>query len=212
VTPGLDGAELPTVALSTLDEPLVAASVAAGADLTLFSGDKLLGGPQAGIAVGRTAIIQRLRHDPLMRALRPDKMTLAALEATLRLHRDPAALARRLPVYRMLTATAEQLERRAEKLAESLRAGLPELRIAVAADQSYAGGGTLPAVALPTWVVRVKHPALASEALAAALRRRETPVICRLHDGALVLDVRTLRDEEAEELLAAIVDSIRESS
>lgn len=192
------------------DEPSVRGSVAAGADLTLFSGDKLLGGPQAGIVVGRARPIARLRADPLMRALRPDKLTLAALEATLRLYRDPEALRRRLPAYQMLLTEARALESPARLLATALASTLSEWHIVAEPGESFAGGGALPAVALPTWIVRMRHPRIRSDALAAALRQRETPVIGRIQDAALIFDLRTLRGGETEELLGAVIDGVRE--
>ncbi len=200
-----DALELPA-----WDEPLVPDSVSAGADLTLFSGDKLLGGPQAGVIIGRHAWIEKLRRNPLTRALRPDKLTLAALEATLRLYRDPETALRRVPVLRMLVTDAAQLEAEARRLELALRPVVAGGAVACEADRSYAGGGSLPTVALPTWVLRVTHERIAAGELAAALRLREVPIICRIRDGAVVLDVRTIRREDEELLVAGMADTVRE--
>jgi L-seryl-tRNA(Ser) seleniumtransferase len=192
------------------DEPTVRESVAAGADLTLFSGDKLLGGPQAGVIVGRTELIARLRRNPLARTFRPDKMTLAGLEATLRLYRDPEALARRLPIYRMLGVSAGVLETLANRLAQRLAATVPAADVQCEPDESFAGGGTLPTVPFSTWVVRLRHPELDAGRVAAALRQRDVPIICRVHDESLVFDCRTLSEDELDQIPAALAETLRE--
>lgn len=192
------------------DEPTVRDSVAAGADLTLFSGDKLLGGPQAGILVGRSELIARLRQSPLARTVRPDKLTLAALEATLRLYRDPETLARRLPVYRLLGATPEHLKGVAQRLAQRLGQLVPGAQVQCAADESFAGGGTLPTISFGTWVVRLKHPRVDAAALAAALRCRDVPIVARISADALVLDCRTLTEEDGEQIAVGLAETLRE--
>jgi L-seryl-tRNA(Ser) seleniumtransferase len=170
------------------DEPTARASLAAGADLVCFSGDKLLGGPQAGIIAGRAHLVERLRRHPLQRALRADKLTLAALEGTLRL-----ALERpdEVPVLRMLREPAESVRARAERLAE-LVGGEVEQTVA------RAGGGSLPLAELPSFACAVE------EALAHRLRAHEPPVVGILRDGRLLLDCRTLTDADADEVAAAI--------
>lgn len=193
---------------SDLDEPSVRDSIAAGADLVLFSGDKLLGGPQAGIIVGRADLIARLHAHPLMRAFRPDKLTFAALEATLRLYRDRARLFERLPTLRMLTARAEDLRDPAESLCEALRSAFPEGDVEVRADASFAGGGSLPLARLATWTVAFRHPRIRARELAAALRQYETPVIARLAADCLVFDCRTLQPDEAEVIVAAVNEGL----
>jgi len=195
---------------SQWDEPAVRDSVASGADVVLFSGDKLLGGPQAGVIIGRADLIKRIRQSPLARAVRPDKMTLAGLEATLRLYRDPEALARRLPVFRMLAASPAELENSAVELADAIRQVLPEAQVTQQPDTSEAGGGSLPMISFPTWIVIVRHPALPSMRLAAAVRQRETPVICRVQEEALVFDCRTLLAGDAEQIAAALAEAVRE--
>jgi L-seryl-tRNA(Ser) seleniumtransferase len=184
-------------------EPLVSAGIAAGADLVLFSGDKLLGGPQAGIIAGRAALIERVEKDPLMRAFRLDKMTLAALDATVRLYRDPEKARREVPVLRMLTTPPAELRSRAEAFAARLRA-VPGIAAAVREDVAYVGGGSLPDVALPTAVVAVSADGVGEAELAARLRAGTPAVVGRVQDGKLLLDLRTVFERQEEELLGAI--------
>ena len=194
-----------------IPEPEVQRGLDDGADLVLFSGDKLLGGPQAGVIVGRAALIERLQKNALTRTFRPDKMTLAGLEATLRLYRDPHALVRKLPIYRMLSASPETLRETADQLARSLAGLMPNATMSCEADTSYAGGGSLPTLPFPTWVVRFRDPRLSSGELAHALRRRDLPIICRVQDDALVLDCRTLRGDDDEQIAAALAEVLREA-
>jgi L-seryl-tRNA(Ser) seleniumtransferase len=177
------------------DEPNVTDSLAAGADVVSFSGDKLLGGPQCGVILGRADLVDSIRTSPLMRTYRVDKMTLAALEATLRLHRDPALAARHVPALAMLTTPVETLRRRAQQLAKRLK-GIAGLTVAVEADESYAGGGSLPARPLPTWVVTLRHDRHSADQLAALLRAADPPIIARVKDDRLLLDLRTLQPKE----------------
>jgi L-seryl-tRNA(Ser) seleniumtransferase len=173
------------------DEPTAASSLAAGADLVCFSGDKLLGGPQAGIVVGRAALVDQLRRHPLQRALRADKLTLAALEGTLGLYLDPERARAEIPVLRMLDETAESVRARAERLA-ALVGGQVEETIA------RVGGGALPLAELPSFACAV------DEGLAVPLRLGDPPVVGIVRDGKLLLDCRTLRDDELEEVAAAV--------
>jgi L-seryl-tRNA(Ser) seleniumtransferase len=175
------------------DEPDVRRSVAAGAALVCFSGDKLLGGPQAGLMVGRRDAVEVARRHPLARALRIDKLSLAALEATLRLHRDPEQARREIPALRMLE---EDPAARAARLAAAVGG---ELVDAVA----KVGGGTLPLLELPGLAVAVRS-AIAPDELALRLRAGDPPVIARIEDGRLLLDPRTLTDAEADEAAAAV--------
>jgi L-seryl-tRNA(Ser) seleniumtransferase len=171
------------------DEPTARESLEAGADLVCFSGDKLLGGPQAGIVVGRAELVERLRRHPLLRALRPDKLTLAALEGTLALYR--AGRAREIPVVRMLGEPADAVRARAERLAE-LTGG--ELKPTTA----RAGGGALP-------LAEVESYACALEVeLAEPLRRGDPPVVGIVREGRLLLDCRTLSDDELDEVAEAV--------
>jgi L-seryl-tRNA(Ser) seleniumtransferase len=173
------------------DEPTVRESLAGGADLVCFSGDKLLGGPQAGIVAGRADLVERLRRYPLQRALRADKLTLAALEGTLMLYLDSARARREVPVVRMLEEPAEEVRARAERLA-GLVGGEVEPTMA------RVGGGALPLSELESWACAVE------EELSAPLRAGEPPVIGIVRDGRLLLDCRTLRDEEVDEVAAAV--------
>ncbi|HEY0193884.1 MAG TPA: L-seryl-tRNA(Sec) selenium transferase [Kofleriaceae bacterium] len=181
------------------DEPSVADAVASGADLVTFSGDKLLGGPQAGLAVGRAAAVERARKHPLMRALRPDKLTLAGLEATLALYRDRALDA--IPTTRMLGTGAAELRARAEALV----AGAGTVRgvtLAVEPCRSAVGGGAMPTAELASWAITLAGPS--ADRLDAQLRRAAPPVIGRIEGGRVWLDVRTVAPEEGADLVAAI--------
>ncbi len=190
------------------DEPLAADSVRAGADVVLFSGDKLLGGPQAGIIVGRRDLVERIERDPLMRAFRLDKMTLAALEGTLRLYRDERALTE-VPVLRMLGTPLDELRRRAEELAQRL-SSQDGITATARDDVAFVGGGSLPAQMLPAAVVAVSAEGLSDEELAARLRAGDPPVMARLHDGQVRFDVRTVFPEQDGALLAAVVAARRD--
>jgi L-seryl-tRNA(Ser) seleniumtransferase len=185
-------------------EPVARRSIAAGADLVLFSGDKLLGGPQAGIIAGKKEHIQKIEKDPLMRAFRLDKMTLAALEATLRLYLHEERALREVPGLRMLAATPEELRQRAEALAAPLRAvgGLAAVR--VAEDQAYVGGGSLPDQAMPSWVVELEADGLGDAELARRLRTGTPSVMARVRNGLVVLDVRTVLPHHETALVEAV--------
>ena len=180
-------------------EPTVRERLEAGCDLVAFSGDKLMGGPQAGLLVGREAAVAPLRRHPLMRAVRPDKLTLAALEATLRLHRDPERAAREMPVLRMLAQTPAELQARAERL----RAALSGLKAMVEPSEAYAGGGSLPGEAMESRAVTLAA-ADGPDALAARLRAGEPAVVGRVAHGRLWLDVLTVADGEVEALAATV--------
>jgi L-seryl-tRNA(Ser) seleniumtransferase len=190
-------------------EPTVQASVAAGADIVTFSGDKLLGGPQAGIIVGRQDLIERIRRHPLNRALRIDKLTLAALEATLRLYLDEQAALREIPTLAMLTADPATLRTQAEGLAHELTTALgAAAAVETVAGFSAVGGGALPEVQLPTTLVAVRPHERTVAALEEALRQRPLPVLARIQDNALLLDVRTLRAGEMAELTLALAEAL----
>lgn len=185
-------------------EPIARASIAAGADLVLFSGDKLLGGPQAGIIAGGKEWIQRIENDPLMRAFRLDKMTLAALEATLRLYGHPERACREVPVLRLLAAPLEELKARAESLAGRLR-GWPDLSsVAVACDVAYAGGGSLPDQPVQTYVVEIVTRGQRTAEFAHRLRTGTPSVVGRVRDDKLVLDLRTIFPRQETDLVAAL--------
>jgi L-seryl-tRNA(Ser) seleniumtransferase len=174
------------------DEAPVRESIEAGADLVCFSGDKLLGGPQAGIVVGRAELVERLRRHPLQRALRADKLTLAALEGTLGLYLEPERALREIPVLRMLAEPVEAVRGRAERLA-----GLVDGRVEETVGR--VGGGALPLAELPSFACAVE------EELAAPLRSGEPPVVGVVRDGVLLLDCRTLSEANVDEVARAVL-------
>jgi len=181
-------------------EPLARDSIAAGADLVLFSGDKLLGGPQAGIIAGRQELIQKIEHDPLMRAFRLDKMTLAALEATLRLYLNEEHALREVPGLRMMGMSLSELRQRAEGLATRCRELQGLAHVEVTEDVAYVGGGSLPDQAMKTWVVEIEAVGLSDAELACRLRTGTPAVMGRVRAGKLVLDVRTIFPHQETEL------------
>jgi L-seryl-tRNA(Ser) seleniumtransferase len=185
------GALTPSNTVLLSEEPSVRESLEAGADLVCFSGDKLLGGPQAGIVVGNAGLVERLRRHPLQRAMRADKLTLAALEGTLALYLEPERALREVPVLRMALESADAVRARAERLAE-LAGGEVEETVA------RIGGGALPLAELPSFACAVE------EDLAAPLRASEPPVVGVVRDGCLLLDCRTLTDSEVDEIAAAV--------
>ena len=174
------------------DEPTARASLAAGADLVCFSGDKLLGGPQAGIVAGRADLVEQLRRHPLHRALRVDKLSLAALEGTLLLYLDPQRALAEVPVLRMLREPPAAVRARAERLATAVGGEVEETVARV-------GGGALPLHELPSFACAVE------EGLAGLLREREPAVVGIVRDGRLLLDCRTLAEAELDEVAAAVV-------
>jgi L-seryl-tRNA(Ser) seleniumtransferase len=186
------GALDPSNSLLLAEEPSPRSALSDGADLVCFSGDKLLGGPQAGIVIGRADLVERLRRHPLQRALRADKLTLAALEGTLTLHLDPATARRELPVARMLEETVDAVRARAERLADAVGGEVEETVARV-------GGGALPLAELPSVACAVEVE------LAAPLRGADPPVVAIVRDGRTLLDCRTLSDGEADEVAAAVL-------
>jgi len=189
-------------------EPLARASIAAGADLVLFSGDKLLGGPQAGIIAGRKEWIQTIEKDPLMRAFRLDKMTLAALEATLRLYLHEERALREVPVLRLLGTPLEELRQRAERLAEQLRSLAGMASVTATEDVAYAGGGSLPDQSMKSWVVEIEAASLSDAELARRLRLGSPAVMARLRGGKLLLDVRTIFVAQEGPLIEAVRNAL----
>jgi L-seryl-tRNA(Ser) seleniumtransferase len=194
------GSLLDTTRYGLAPEPMVQQSVAAGASLTTFSGDKLLGGPQAGLIVGREALVARLRHHPVARALRVDKSTLAALQATL-LHYVRGEAEQEIPVWRMMAMPQESLFARAADWAAEMRShGIPATVVPTA---STVGGGSLPGETLPTRALALAHPN--PDAMAAALRAGDPAVIVRIREGQLLLDPRTVPQEADGFLLRALM-------
>jgi L-seryl-tRNA(Ser) seleniumtransferase len=202
------GALLDLAPLGLRREPLVAASVQAGVDLVTFSGDKLLGGPQAGCIVGRRELVARLRRHPVARTVRLDKLCLASLESTLRLLRDPEQARREIPVLRMLGYSAAELGPRAEALASALRVAAPGIRCRVEDGVSEVGGGALPLQELPTRLV-VLEPGVASiGTVEARLRRGRPPALVRIKEGCILLDPRTLLPGEEADLVRALAAAL----
>jgi len=185
-----------------LGEPTVRETVAAGVDICCFSGDKLLGGPQAGVIVGRTALVDRIRKHPLMRALRVDKMTYAALEATL-VEYAAGRAAVTVPVQRMLATTADQIRARADAVAAQI-AARDGWRSRVVEGRSAVGGGSAPGVELPTWLVVVEKDGVSPDALEGRLRRLTPPVIARIDRDRVVLDLRTVAPDQDAQLASLV--------
>jgi L-seryl-tRNA(Ser) seleniumtransferase len=178
-------------------EPMVRTSVQAGADVVCFSGDKLIGGPQCGIIVGKSASIQKIKKNPLARAFRCGKLSIAALEATLRLFLAPEKLSERHPIYRMLALTPDELGRRAKKLAVALRKTLPAgVLLTVEDGESQVGSGAVPTETLPTKLLVVRSPALPAEELARRLRFLVPPIFARIHKDSVLFDLRTIQPAE----------------
>ena len=188
----------------TAGEPKVSHAIEDGADIVTFSGDKLLGGPQAGIIAGRKDLIDRIARHPLMRAVRPGKMSLAALEATLKLHLE----GRRdeLPLWRMASETAERLEERANSLASLLSGRLNDAKVEARLVAAVAGGGTLPDTELASWAIAVRHPEIGAAEIQRALRMRPLPVVGRIEDDVVLLDLRTVAPEEEAVVAEALVE------
>lgn len=189
------GALLDTARFGLAHEPMPSERIAAGADLVTFSGDKLVGGPQAGIVAGRSELVERLRKDPLARAMRPDKVILAALAATLRLYRSGIARAE-IPVWRQICTPADAVEARARRVAERVGAEISRV-------ESTIGGGSLPGETLASWAVRLKTDG--PQRLLAALRSGTPAVIGRIDDDAVVLDLRTVDPSDDGRLADAIL-------
>lgn len=201
-----------TSAVGIMDEPTVSAILGSGADVVAFSGDKLLGGPQAGLLLGRQDLIDQMKQSPLYRVLRLDKMTIAALEATLDAHARGTARAE-IPVLRMIAAKREELVERASHVAEKLRRELGKACL-VTTDEgvSRVGGGAAPTQDLPTTLIRLKPAADSNKSITSwerSLRQQATPVIARVQDETLVLDLRTVDPREEDVLVSSVAGSFR---
>ncbi len=197
---GGDIFDLPSVGVR--GEPTIAASLRAGVNVVTFSGDKLLGGPQAGLITGSRELVERVRKNPLFRALRVDKMFYAALEATLLayLREDYDSL----PALRMMRLTEERIEERAERLMRQLHISSPQLNVEVVATRSVIGGGSAPGAMLPTRALAVSSAVMSADEIATKLRDWETPIIARVEEGRVLIDPRTVGPEQDSALLAAI--------
>ncbi|HUT54888.1 MAG TPA: L-seryl-tRNA(Sec) selenium transferase [bacterium] len=185
------------------DERPVRHYVEAGADLVTFSGDKLLGGPQAGFIAGKKDVVDRIKQNPMVRALRVGKLTLAALESMLTAYLAPDTLFEKIPALRLLTRPPEEIKKEARKLAAGLKKRLKNAEIKVAEDEAFAGGGSLPASPLPTFVVTVSVPGHSADDLARAFRNAPVPVVGRMRQGVFCLDCRALLPADHALIFAA---------
>jgi len=188
-----------------LKEPTVQESVSAGVDIITFSGDKLLGGPQAGLVVGKKTCVDRIKKNPITRALRIDKLTLAALESTLRLYRDEETAVQAIPTLRMMLQPIATLEEKAGRLKKMLESsGCSRLTVASLDIVSRPGGGTLPLLELPSKGLGITVDGLSANAIEKSLRLSSPPIIGRIEDDKYVMDMRTLQDDELEIIRSAI--------
>lgn len=197
------GSLLPLSPFGIKDEPGPREALAAGADLVCFSGDKLLGGPQAGILVGRADLIQAIKLHPLMRALRPDKMTLAALEATLLLYRDGELARQQIPLYQMLGTSLEELRARAEQLQQAI-SGIPGLKSEIVETKAQVGGGSTPGQELPSIALALCYEAMTLVEMFEGLRLGQPPLISRIQQDRLLLDMRSLLAEDLPHVSTAL--------
>lgn len=177
-------------------EPTVQESVAQGADLVCFSGDKLLGGPQAGIIVGKKEYIDKLKKHPLMRAMRIDKFTAAALELTLQAYLDEKRRIREIPVLEMLSVSEETLKKRAQKLARLLRSNCPKLQVSVVASNGKIGGGSLPEEVIPGYAVSIRSEDYSADEITERLQKTEIPIVGRIVKDRFLLEMRCVKDDE----------------
>lgn len=186
------------------DEPAVREIVAKGVDLTTFSGDKLLGGPQGGVIVGKKEYIERLQKNPMTRAMRIDKLTLAGFEATLMEYVDEEKAMKNIPTLRMLLQKPEEIRARANRIARKIRSRIGGLQIKVIQDVSRAGGGALPEVDLPTYAVAVTSNVLSVNEFEERLRKGTPPIITRIKEDSLIFDARTIRERDFDGILQGI--------
>jgi L-seryl-tRNA(Ser) seleniumtransferase len=197
-------------------EPLVRDAVSSGVDLVVFSGDKLLGGPQAGIMLGAKPAIDACRADPLARAVRADKYTLAALEATLGLYRDPERARAEIPTLRMLTEGVGAIKDRGEMISEGVRrkgvggndVGKKAYTAELVEGYSEVGGGSFPEAKLPTWLVQLNADTLTADSLIERLRASDPPVIARIEDDHVVLDPRTILPDQVAAVAQAVTGAL----
>ncbi len=189
-------------------EPAVREIIESGPDLVTFSGDKLLGGPQAGVIVGKASAVQKLTGHPLLRAIRIDKLTLAALEAVFMAYIDEEKAKEEIPTLRMLLEPPEAVKKRAGKVATLLKKAT-DAEISVIADEAFAGGGSLPELALKTYCVSLKHKKLSANRIEKRLRGGDPPVIARIKEDALLLDARTVSEEEIKTLAGCVEKALK---
>ncbi len=191
------GALIDLAAYGFAEEPTAPGSIREGADVVCFSGDKLTGGCQSGIILGRADLISRLRSHPLYRALRADKLTLIVLEMTLRLYLDPDTLLRANPTLRMITEAPDKVARRAQRIARAIHAACPQAQISLSSSHAQVGSGSLPTEVIPTKVVSLRLHGLSADELARRLRLSDPPIFTRIRDDRVLIDAKTVLPGEA---------------
>ncbi len=189
-------------------EPLVSDSIRDGADIATFSADKLIGGPQGGVIVGRKELVNRVRKNPFFRAMRICKLTLASLEATLRLYLDDEMLLREVPFYRILSTPVPEVKARAEALAERIRKEVHDLEVSVQEDVARPGSGALPVEELPSYSVGVTESSQGAAELARRLRMHSVPVFTKIREEKVLLDMRTVFPEDQDEVVSALKSAV----
>jgi L-seryl-tRNA(Ser) seleniumtransferase len=193
-------------------EPVVKDIVKTGVDITTFSGDKLLGGPQGGVIVGRREYIEKIQKNPMTRAMRIDKLTLSGFEATLMEYIDEEKAIENIPTLKLLLQKPEEIRDRAKKIAKGLKKEIKDVYINVMADSSRAGGGALPEVDLTTYVVSINSDKVSVNEFKERLRKGTPPIIARIKEDSLIIDARTVRDKDLEGLVAGIKSALSEES
>jgi L-seryl-tRNA(Ser) seleniumtransferase len=186
------------------DEPVVRDIVSTGIDITTVSGDKLLGGPQGGVIVGKKEYLEKIQKNPLTRAMRIDKLTLAGFEATLMEYIDEEKAIKTVPTLRMLLQRPEEIKERAKRIAKRLKREIKEAQITVMADTSRAGGGSLPELDFPTYVVAIRSDNGSVNEFEEKLRNGNPPIISRIKEGYLIIDARTIRTQDLDDLVKGI--------
>jgi len=190
------------------DEPIVRDIVNTGIDITTFSGDKLLGGPQGGIIVGRKEYIEKIQKNPLTRAMRIDKLTLAGFEATLMEYIEEEKAIENIPTLRMLLQKPEVIRERAKRIAKRLKREIKDVQITVMADTSRAGGGSLPELDFPTYVVTIRSDNVSVNEFEERLRNGNPPIISRIKEGSMIIDARTIRTQDLNDLIKGIKSAL----
>ena len=190
------------------DEPVVRDIVNTGIDITTFSGDKLLGGPQGGIIVGRKEYIEKIQKNPLTRAMRIDKLTLAGFEATLMEYIEEEKAIENIPTLRMLLQKPEVIRERAKRIAKRLKREIKDVQITVMADTSRAGGGSLPELDFPTYVVTIRSDNVSVNEFEERLRNANPPIISRIKEGSMIIDARTIRTQDLDDLIKGIKSAL----
>ena len=190
------------------DEPVVRDIVNTGIDITTFSGDKLLGGPQGGIIVGRKDYIEKIQKNPLTRAMRIDKLTLAGFEATLMEYIEEEKAIENIPTLRMLLQKPEVIRERAKRIAKRLKREIKDVQITVMADTSRAGGGSLPELDFPTYVVAIRSDNVSVNEFEERLRNANPPIISRIKEGSMIIDARTIRTQDLDDLIKGIKSAL----